>query len=373
MRSGAADKIGSLRRAGHKPLATFYRQAAEAPGYWRITLPAKYLPGRIATVRDRTHVMVRHRGNDRPLEFPQLENGTAIVQFPGDKGTALACTALEATGRRLFVEVDDNYLDAHLDPLWAERAGWGTKIGDDAYTTQGHRWIAEHAHGVIVTTQAIAKVYGEVNGNIHVCRNSIDPDDWPDYEPLRARSLTAGDPPFRIGWYASPSHDRDAEQIRRALSWASRQPNVEVVNIGLDPDWRFSRRQIPWQSNFHKLRLELCKLDVGVAPLVATPMTKYRSDLKALEYAMGGAMPFLQASEPYAEWRDADVADPSIDGGFVRICRSPSEWTEAIKWAVANRDEVRARAQQARDYVLKHRTFRTEIERWRQAIAGGEA
>lgn len=359
VRSGAADKIGSLRRAGHKPLATFYRQAAAAPGYWRITLPAKYLPGRIATVRDRTHVMVRHRGNDRPLEFPQLENGTAIVQFPGDKGTALACTALEATGRRLFVEVDDNYLDAHLDPLWAERAGWGTKIGDDSYTTEGHRWISEHAHGVIVTARAIAKVYGEVNGNVHVCRNSIDPDDWP--RTIRSvRDLET----FRIGWYASPSHDRDAEQVRRALSWASRQPNVEVVNIGLDPDWKFSRRQIPWQSNFQKLRLELCKLDVGVCPLVGTVMTKYRSDLKALEYAMGGAMPFVQSYEPYWEWQNLE---------FARVAATPDEWERQIRWAVANRDEVRARAQQAREYVLEHRTFRTEIERWRQAIAGGEA
>lgn len=353
VRSGGADKIASLRRAGQKPLATFYSQrTASATNYWRIKLPAKYLPG---DRYDATHFMVRHKGDDKPLEFPYLKNDTAIVQYPGDKGSAVVCVAMDAMGKKLFVEVDDNYLDAHKDPLWAERAGWGMKIGDDPYTTQGHRWIAEHAHGVIVTTRALEKAYLEVNDNVHVCRNSIDPDDWP--EPA-SRNET-----FRIGWYASPSHDRDAEMVRRALSWASRQPNVEIVNIGLDPDWSFARRQVLWQENFLSLRRELGKLDVGVCPLVGTPMTRYRSDLKALEYAMGGALPILQSYEPYWEWADKN---------YVPICVTPDDWMRQIKWAVANRDEVRARAQRAREYVLAERTFSTEINRWRQAINGGQ-
>jgi hypothetical protein len=41
----------------------------------------------------------------------------------------------------------------------------------------------------------------------------------------------------------------------------------------------------------------------------------------------------------------------------------------AIKWALKNRDEVSALAQQAREYVLAERTFKTEIERWREAVA----
>jgi glycosyltransferase involved in cell wall biosynthesis len=176
--------------------------------------------------------------------------------------------------------------------------------------------------------------------------------------------MTSGEPPFRIGWYAGISHDRDAPQVRRALAWASRQPNVEVVNIGLNPEgWNFNRRQVAWSNDFRVLRRELGRLDVGVCPLVATPLTKYRSDLKVLEYAMAGAMPIVQRYEPYWEWFDSD---------FVRTASTPDEWEQQIRWAVANRDEVRVRAQQAREYVLEKRTFRTEIERWREAIAGGE-
>lgn len=294
---------------------------------------------------------VVNKGDDKPLEFPDVENDTAIMQFPGDNGSAVVCLAMKATGKKFFVEVDDNYLDKG-DPLWRKRSNWGSQIGSTAHTVQGHRWIVEHSHGVIVSTRALAEQYGEFNDNVHICRNSIDPDDWPDPAPR--------DETFRIGWYASQSHDRDEVMVRKALAWASRQPNVQIVNIGLDPGWQIARRQIGWRENFRDLRPILGTLDVGVAPLVGTPMTRYRSDLKALEYAMGGAMPFVQAEEPYHEWRDVE---------FARMCATPGEWTDAIKWAVQNRDVVREKAQQARQHVLTHRTFVTEIDRWRKAIA----
>jgi hypothetical protein len=89
-------------------------------------------------------------------------------------------------------------------------------------------------------------------------------------------------------------------------------------------------------------------------------MTPFRSDLKALEYAMGGAMPFLQAGEVYWEWEGRE---------FARTCHGAADWANAIRWAVRNQDEVRARAQQAREYVLRERTYATEIEQWRRAVA----
>lgn len=325
-----------------------YYQATPATSYWRVALPAKYLPARMHAA---PKLAVVNRGDDKPLEFPDVENDTAIMQFPGDQGSAVVALAMRETGRKFLVEVDDNYLDQG-DPLWRKRSNWGQKIGTVAHTVQGHRWIVEHSHGVIVSTRALADYYGQYNGNVHVCRNSIDPDDWP--EPAER------DETFRIGWYASQSHDRDEVMVRKALAWASRQPNVEIVNIGLDPGWAISRRWIGWRDDFRSLRPELGNLDIGVAPLVGTPMTRFRSDLKALEYAMGGAMPFVQADEPYWEWRDVE---------FARMCATPAEWLDAIKWAVRNRDEVRARAKRARDFVLAERTFKTEIKKWELAIA----
>lgn len=346
---GYADRLGSL--VPSSDLATLYYQGTPATRYWRISIPAKYLPGKELPA---TRVWVRHDPRKDKLTFPQLRGDTAVVQYPGDNGAALLAMAMEAKGKRMLVEVDDNYID-YADELWMKRAGWGNRIGDGDTSVKGHRWIVERAAGVIVTTRALHEQYSKLNENVYVCRNSIDPADWKDPLPR--------DDVFRIGWYASNSHDRDAGMISSALSWASRQPGVEVINIGHDPGWRFQRTQVPWNDSFIAQRKYLRQLDVGVSPLVATPLAKYRSDLKALEYAMGGAMPFLQSSEPYWDWSDKP---------FARICHTQSDWASAIKWAVRNQDEVRARAQQAREYVLAERTIKTEIERWREAIRGGE-
>ncbi len=346
-----ADRIG-LARPGSRGslLATYYHQATPATTYWRCALPAKYLPGRLHAAWESETVIDEKA---RTIEHRDLAGDTAIVQFPGDQGCAMQLMALQATGKKLFVEVDDYYLD-RKDPLWHHRSGWGGKIGETAHTVEGHKWISTYADGVIVTTPELQKAYLEVNPNVYVCRNSIDPDDWP-------RLSKPDDGVFRIGWYASQSHDRDQELCRKSIAWASRQPNVEIVTIGLNPTgWQFSRRWIGWRDDFREHRPELYKLDVGIGPLTGTLMTKYRSDVKALEYSMAGALPILSGGLPvFDEWRDKEYA---------RICNSESDWMKTIKWAVANRDEVRARALQAREYVLHERTMSTEIQKWKEAI-----
>jgi len=296
--------------------------------------------------------MVAVQREDGRCNFPDMENGVAVIQFPGDRGTSLVTMLATAQGGKVFVEVDDNYIEQG-DELWRKRSNWGQKIGgSQAHSVDGHRWICEHATGVIVTTEALAETYREHSDNVHVCRNSIDPDDWPEL-------VKPDDGVFRIGWYASQSHDRDGVLVRRALAWASRQPNVEIVNIGLNPPgWNFTRTWVPYAEDFVSLRPEMMKLDVGISPLVATPASRFRSDLKPLEYAMGATLPVLQAAQPYADWYDK----PAL------MCWTEKDWEDRIKWCVRNQDEVREMGKQAREYVLLNRTFKTEIVRWKEAL-----
>lgn len=345
--SSSTAEAASVEAPASDLLCTLYHQATPATTYWRVKLPAKYLPGGIHEAH-RLEAVAEGDG----FRFPDLHGGVAIMQFPGDQGTALCLMALQAMGHRFLVEVDDNYLDAS-DPLWHARAGWGMRIGEAPHTRDGHRWITAHADGVIVTTPALADIYRSANENVTIARNSIDPDDWPELKK-------PDDGVFRIGWYASGSHDRDQAMCRKAISWASRQPGVEIVNIGLNPTgWDFPRVWHPWRDDFLAHREVLMQLDVGISPLIGTPMTKYRSDVKALEYAMGAAFPILQAYAPYDEWRDKPYA---------RVCWTEDDWVDVIRWAVRNRDEVRERGLLAREYVLRERTFRTEVEKWRSAV-----
>jgi hypothetical protein len=272
------------------PIATLYHQNTPATRYWRIDLPAKYLPGKVLPAHELT---VRHYVKTDKLTFPQLRGNTAIVQFPGDNGSALLAMAMQARDKRLLVEVDDNYID-YGDELWRKRADWGQKIGDSAHTVKGHCWIVEHA------ARRDRHDAGTGRGVLAAERQRVRlPQQHRPGRLARARpsattsSASAGTPATRTT--ATRRHDRERVVVGVASARTSRSEHRPRPRLELQAP------QVEWTNDFRRQRKWLGALDVGVAPIVSTPLSKYRSDLKALEYAMGGAMPFLQ-SEPRSYW-----------------------------------------------------------------------
>lgn len=326
-------------------LASFYHQATPGTTYWRCLLPARYLPG--ITVFN--HPVLE---ND---EFPR-HRGAAVMQFGGDAAHYLEAKFMqEAHGIRVLVEVDDNYL------AWnprMKRTGWVDKLRPDGgFSVEGHRKLVAAADGVIVTTDHLAKQYRKVNENVFVCPNQIDPPDWPEL-------VKPDDGVFRVGWFASGSHQGDGSLIRRALDWASRQKDVEVVLGGVGatsgkPWFKFPFKHVAWTNDFGAYRRMLAQLDVGLAPVVGSPWATCRSDLKALEYAMVGAAPVLSVQPPYVDWADGERCLKAKDEkGFL----------DAVKWMVTHRGEARQMGADARKHVLEHRTVEANISKWTEAV-----
>lgn len=345
----AWDKEGWRSYLGITPTpvkATFYCQATPATTYWRCQLPAKHLPAQVLP-----EVTLVHDGEY--LELADHEE-TAVFQFAGDKMRALVATVmLPSLGVRTIVETDDNYL---VSAPQRKKQGWGYKLGSDVHTIEGHRLIVEKVDAVIVTTEFLARQYRKVNPNVYVCPNQIEPSDWPGLEK-------PDDGVFRVGWFASKSHGPDAKLVRQALDWASKQDGVEVVTMGLDPWPRsaFRRTHIPWSNDLPTYWKMMQLLDVGLAPVVENPWSLCRSDLKALEYGMAGALPILSDVAPYEGWSDWD-----------RCCTAGTarDFLRKVQWAVAHRDDVRALALDCREHILKERTVERNIWRWEEAIAG---
>lgn len=326
--------------------ATFYYQATPATTYWRCQVPSRHLPGQCQPHAEYAEF------EDGAVDFGDHQ-GTAVFQFAADKLRArIAGVSMPEYGIRTLVEVDDNYLD-ETDTITRQRANWGLRIGQSAHTVKGHRWIVANVDGVICSTPRLAEIYSDVNPNVYVCRNSIDLDDWPAHPK-------PDDGVFRIGWFASFSHDRDGRLIRSALSWASRQPDVEILTMGYNPPWDFARKHIPWSDDMGVYRKNLHLLDVGVCPVLQTGWSECRSDVKALEYATAGALPVMSIVPPYKGWRDK----PGL------FAHSAKAWAEQIKWCVTHRDEARELAAQAREYVLSERLIQHEIGKWKEAVAG---
>lgn len=329
--------------------ATFYCTSTPGIVYVRSILPARHLPG-IARYDAALDEKVEEETGAVYWEFP-MHRGTAVLQVAAGKMGALALGYLRDAGHKVLVETDDNYLAAG-DADFRKRAQWGRTIGELRDSIEGHKWIVKEADGVICSTDFLAKQYRKVNPNVYVCPNQVDPDDWPELDK-------PDDGILRIGWFASPSHADDGYLIRRALEWASRQPNVQVVQAGLDPGWRFKHVRVPWTADMSLYRASLQLLDIGLAPVKPTPFTRGRSDLKWLEYSMAGAATICSDIECY---------DPVPDGMAVKA-KDAAGFYKAVKHFVRRPDEARQMAAEARKYVLERRTIQANIGKWQEAIA----
>lgn len=340
-------------RYSERPEATWWTQATAGVNYYRADMPAKHLPGKTVGFESRD---IQPCGDD--FWFPRQEGGAAVWMFPGNGTRAIAMAQMKtALGLRVLVEVDDNYT---VSPPMPGLSTWQSHIdrsGQDRHSYEAHgKIVRQVCDGVIVSTPKLAEVYRRLHESVFVCPNSVDPEDWPAGEPEHQP-----DGVLRIGWAGSASHGYDLADVRRALDWASRQPDVEVVVMGqLDPGVK--HRRIPWTDSLATYRESVSEIDVMLCPLRENAWSACKSDVKALEAAMGGACSVVSRTEPYRPWWDGDA--PGYSAG------SPKEFLKVVKHLVAHRDEVRETARLAREYALTERHIDNAIGLWREAING---
>lgn len=335
------------------PLATFWRQATEGTFYWRLLIPARRLPGRVNYLKHGDVLA------DDPLA---RQDGPAVWQFLGDLERTRFAARIQTLGVRSLMEVDDNYLipppHTPANPNRKRLKAWQSTVrksfgtGETGYSHQAHRKILPSIDGLIVSTVELADRYdGLVPAGIHVCPNSVDPDDWPEVERVEGRSPV-------VGFAGSDSHYYDLALVDRALDWASRHTTLVKLGAG-SRQWRWPHRQLAWTDNLDDYRRSLQLIDIGLCPLKRSDWHDCKSDIKAMEYLMAGALPIVQADSPcYRDWVD-----------LLPSATTPKQWERAVKETVLmGEDERRAIADRARAWLLEHKTIDRHIDKWRRAL-----
>jgi hypothetical protein len=314
------------------------------------------------------------------LNRPGVQQGVAVMQFPGNRVNATVALGFKALGHPVVVEVDDDYTCAPANPLTAQ---WVRRMNaEDVSSEECHRLICRDiADAIIVSTGVLRERYARFGKPVFVCRNGVMPEDWPGPEPR--------DEVFRIGWAGSRSHMHDLRLVERALSWAADQPGVEVVQLGSLPFrhlvsiegtgefhddgrekaemvWgaeKFPHRTVPWTDDLAEYRRNLvsAKIDLGLCPLRRNQWSDAKSDLKALEYAVAGGCPAVSNSPAYRPWL-----------GWELVADDEADWRKIVRWAVGNRDRVRDLAVEARDLVLRERSMHVLADEWKEAFEGAE-
>lgn len=330
-------------------LATWWVQNTPGTRYWRAEIVARHLPGRWVELEERDLSIDEH---GEPF-FPR-QRGAAIWQYPGSGGRGLLMAEMQSQGIPVFVEVDDCYMMPPKHMPYA-RSDWATRIDRGAkdagqHSFEAHRKLCEFADGVICATEPLADMYSRLNDNVHVCPNSAELADWsPEW---------THDGKVKVGYSGSDSHLYDVRLVDRALRWAS--DVAEVWKIGLTRvNWVFPHQIAPWADSLEQYRRNLKVLDVGLCPLKSSTWADCKSDIKAIEYTLSGALPIVQHDTPvYADWHS-----------IVPTATTEKDWLKRVKWAVNSPDEVHELWLGALDFVLKNKLITQHIHTWREAIA----
>jgi glycosyltransferase involved in cell wall biosynthesis len=339
--------------------ATFWAQKTKGSVYVRCELPARHLPGRVLPF---LYKDLFFKG-DMPV-FPR-QAGAAIWQYPGSTANALLMAGMQKAGYRVLVESDDNYV-VGVPRVSGFKSEWDFEINKERsnFSYEAHRRICEFADGVIVSTPKLAESYEPINEHIYVCPNYVDPDDWPEPNKL-------DDGKIRFGFAGSLSHYMDINLAKLACEWLATKPDVELVFVGLHPRFplKGNVRLVDWTDDHRQFRQNLGLLDVALAPLLDHGIwASGKSDVKALEYAMAGALPIVQQHESFSPWLAEGVDEP--ERATCLVAKDSEEFLENVQWCYEHRDDVKVMAENAKQYVLRERTIQNNVWRWQEAIDG---
>ena len=146
--------------------------------------------------------------------------------------------------------------------------------------------------------------------------------------------------------------------LKPALRWLAGRPNVEIIILGLQPEYSFPYVHVPWTESLTDYRKLLQILDVMLCPVRRTEWSDCKSDVKALEAGMAGAMSVVSNSPAFDTWQDRTF-----------VCETEKDWLKIVKHLYRDREEVRKMQHDHRHYVLNERSIHRGVTQWQTALA----
>ncbi|PCE31166.1 glycosyltransferase family protein [Burkholderia ubonensis] len=279
---------------------------------------------------------VTHAG----IDGDSLQRADLIV-LQGDTPGLLSAATLEqlfALGKPVIHEID-----APLDTLLAGTPG----AADNARRNANLRYAAQHAHALVVPSEALARQYREVNASVHVLPADID------VERLYRAAPGARDH-VNLAVSGAGLDGARLEQVRLALAELRRRYpgklRVSFVGPALpagwdgDPDVTLIASNAPYDA--YADQLKHAGLDLA---LVASPLALRDDDPPRawLEYSAAGAATVLVAAHAEGSaivhgrtgWLAADAADAWV-GAIAHLIEHPQARAQL---AAAAQDAIRAR------------------------------
>lgn len=298
-----------------------------------------------------------------------LDADVVVFHRPNDDRALQIAKLLRSQGKKIVMDSDDTYkdIDGHK---------WGRILRkvDKALDEFGR-----FADLITCSTEFLAKEYKELNSNVVVLPNCIDPEAWPEPERNEGEKV-------RIGLVGSVAYETNFETFAPVLRELANRPDVQIVLLGLpartketervvvpahkkDYDFWESLPNIEWtplvdMKDYFDTLNEL-KLDLMLIPRADRYFNRCKSNLKFLEASMLEipviAQGFTTGDSPYQNSEDAQRMVVIVDN---------KDWLPAINKMVANKEMRRDIGRRAREYVIENYSISKHIDKWQKAYEG---
>lgn len=277
---------------------------------------------------------------------------------------------LKEAGKKIVFDNDDTYKDHNgfkfNDFMTEEKV----KKGLDTLNTNIDTFMKE-ADLVTCTTEFLKKEYEQINPNVVVLPNTVDPFYYP--EPKRNDTDIV-----RIGITGSVGVTADVEVLKPIIEHYQNDPRVRLVLLSLPPEGEneiykklyvdeyafWNKVNIEWhsfvKSDVYYEYLNDLKLDMVIIPRSDSYFNRCKSNLKFLESSMLEipiiGQSFSTGDSPYE-------VNPE-DAKHLLLATDTQSWIEQIEKLINDKELRLKMGKKAKEYVENKYSIENNAQKW---------
>ena len=323
---------------------------------------------------DRTTFMLKHM---TPEDKARASLNSEIVVFhrPTSKYLLQLARILKKQGKKIVMDNDDTLkedngfkFNEYMDEKRVEKGIEKMTLALDQF--------AKEADLVTCTTEFLKKEYEEVNPNVAVLPNCVDPFYYP--KPLRNETDI-----IRIGITGSVGVTNDIEALKPIIDHYQHDKRVRLVLLSIPPKGEndiykelYSEQYAYWSSvniewhpfvkvdEYYKILNEL-KLDMVIIPRFDSYFNRCKSNLKFLENSM---LEIPTIGQSFST-KDSPYEQNPEDAKHLLLAENTEQFIEQIEKLIADKELRLKLGKESHDYVLKNYNIADKAHLWQEAYA----
>ena len=296
----------------------------------------------------------------------KIEKADVIVfQRPNTLNALQLVRLCKSLGKKVIFENDDTYLYGKgIDPNLLENDKQREVAKEMSNITNQ---ILSICDGAIASTEILAKEYGEINPNVVVLKNCIDP-----LDEYTCKPNTTGK--YRVGFIGSVTTNDDYIHLKDQILRLDERNDVTIVIMGVkykdgtfakfmtkDHEFWSSLKNVEWHSYVpvreYMYTLSKLALDVAIIPRKDSYFNQCKSNLKFLEMSLLKIPVIAQGIATYEQDKD-----------YLTLVYDNANWYNEIINSKNNYSEYKKLAEKAHDYVLENYNIKTYAQEWVKQI-----